>query len=102
MLGNDRLYLAVVALATEQGDVRKRVVLAMNIIEPLGQNEFKQNSKLWIRLERLKKATSKIGPLIVNGRFIKDAYTTTADSKNNSTYKKFAKEIFSIWLETCH
>ncbi len=101
MFGNDRLYLAVVALATEQYDVRSRVVLAMNIMEPLSRNEFKQDLEIWNRLEKIKKETSKNGALIINGRFIKDAYANTASSKNNSTYKKYAKEIFNIWLETC-
>ena len=101
MLGNDRLYLAVVALATDTGDVRSRVVVAMNLIASLNKNEFQHNSELWKRIMKLKEETSKEGPQIINERFLKDAYANTAASKNNSTYKKFAIELFNIWIETC-
>ncbi|MCO4090135.1 MAG: hypothetical protein HEQ17_14840 [Limnohabitans sp.] len=101
MIGNDRLYLALRALATAEGDVRKRVCLAMNIIEPIRQIEFSKRTDLWIRLDELKKETSSKGPQIINGKVLKDAYHHTCINRPNKTYKKYAEEIMDIWLETC-
>jgi hypothetical protein len=101
MLGNDRLFLAVLALATAKGDARARVCLAMRNVEKLNKKEFTKNSQLWERIERLKKETTSKGAQVVNGRYLKDAYEHTAVFRKNSTYANYAKQIFEIWLETC-
>ena len=101
MIGNDRLYLAVRALATAEGDVRKRVCLAMNIIEPIRRIEFSKRPDLWSRLDKLKQETSSKGPQIINGKVLKDAYHHTYINRPNKTYKKYAEEIMGIWFETC-
>jgi hypothetical protein len=100
MIGNDRLYMAVVALVTMEGDVRKRVCLAMENINTLRENEFNDRIDLWQRLTLLKEKTSSEGPLMVNGEVVKNAFEHTAESRINKTYAKYAKEIFDIWLET--
>lgn len=46
MIGNDRLYLAVRALATAEGYARARVCLAMDIIEPIRVIEFVDKMEL--------------------------------------------------------
>ena len=101
MLGNDRLYLAVLALATAEGDARQRVCLAMRNIDKLNENEFNNKPDLWRRIEALKLKTTIGGAQVINGRFIRDAYEFTALMRRNSTYSKYAKEIVGIWLETC-
>lgn len=101
MIGNDRLFLAVLALATVEGDVRTRVCIAMRNIEVIRQNEFKTKPELWKRIEALKVATKGKGALVMNGRVILDAYESTAKPRQNKTYTKYAKEIFEIWMETC-
>ena len=101
MIGNDRLYLAALALATVEGDVRARVCIAMRNIDKLNKNEFKSNPVLWERIQQLKKETSSKGPQIVNGRFLKDAYENTAYFRKNATYAGYAKQIWEMWVETC-
>jgi hypothetical protein len=101
MIGNDRLYLAVRALATAEGDVRKRVCLAMSIIEPIRQIELSKRPDLWSRLNELKKETSIKGPQIINGKVLKDAYHHTCINRPNKIYNKYAEEIMGIWYETC-
>jgi hypothetical protein len=101
MLGNDRLYLATLALATAKGDARARVCLAMRNIDKLNRNEFSSNPALWVRIEKLKKETSSKGSQVINGRFLKDAYEHTAVFRKKSTYSKYAKQIWEMWLETC-
>jgi hypothetical protein len=101
MIGNDRLYLAVRALATAEGDVRARVCLAMDIIEPIRQIEFSKRPDLWNRLNQLRKETSIKGPQIINGKVLKDAYRHTSLTRQNKTYKKYAEEILVLWLESC-
>ena len=100
MIGNDRLYLAAVALATAEGDARERVCLAMSIIEPLRANEFASRVDLWERLEKLRNDTKSKGPQIINGKVLTDAYQNTAYARQNKTYKKYAKEILDLWLES--
>lgn len=101
MIGNDRFYLAVLALATAEGDARSRVCLAMSIVDKFSINEFQNKPMLWKRLQALIKETSKRGPHIVNGRYLRDPYQHTAIFRRNSTYKIYAKEIMDIWIETC-
>lgn len=99
MIGNTRLFQAIYALSTMQGDVRTRVTVAMREIAVLGAHEF-NDPNLWKRIENLKISTTKHGPLIINQRTIKDALENTAAKSKNTTYQKYAKEIFSIWIES--
>lgn len=101
MVGNDRLFLATLALATASGDARARVCLAMRNIDKLNKNEFINNLALWERIEWLKKETSSKGTQVINGRLLKDAYEHTALFRKNSTYASYAKQIWDMWLETC-
>jgi hypothetical protein len=101
MIGNDRLYLAVRTLAAAEGNVRARVCIAMLDVEKLNQNEFNNKPILWKRIESLKSETSEKGSMVVNGRQIKNRYENTALMRRNKTYRRYAEEIMSIWLETC-
>ena len=96
MVGNTRLFMAVYSLATMEGDVRKRVVVAMKDLSVLGKHEFK-NVSTWKRIVKLKEQTTKYGPAMVNGKMYKDAFENTARVSMNKTYRKHAEEIFSIW-----
>lgn len=100
-IGNDRLWLAVKALATMEGDVRSRVVVAMSNIDKICDIELNKISGLKERVERLKKETSKKGPLVINGKILKDKYQNTATRSKRATYTKHAEEIISIWQMTC-
>ena len=100
-IGNDRLWLAVKALATMEGDVRSRVVVAMSNIRVIGDVELERIDGLKERIERLKNKTSKYGPLVINGKILKDAYQNTASRSHNKTYTRHAQEILSIWQMTC-
>lgn len=99
MIGNTRLYEAMLALATQKGDVRHRVAIAMNIIAAMHPDELKEFDGLSLRLEKLKKVTSRRG-FLENGRCSTDAFTHTALASQNKTYVKHAEEIFSIWVNT--
>lgn len=101
MIGNDRLFMAVLALATVEGDVRKRVCIAMRNIEVIREDEFKAKPELWKRIEALKVSTKSNGAQVINQRVILDAYENTAKARQNKTYSRYAKEIFEIWMETC-
>ena len=98
MIKNTRLFKAVHVLSTMEGDVRARVVVAMREISVLGKHEFIDES-LWKRIQKLKSLTTHKGSLTINGNLIKDALENTADNSRNSTYKKHAEEIFSIWFD---
>lgn len=101
MIGNDRLYMAVRTLATEEGDARARVCIAMLDIDKIVSNEFNGKPHLWKRIERLIKDTSAKGKFVENGMCLRNMYENTALMRQNRTYKKYAKEIMEIWLETC-
>jgi len=101
MVGNDRLYLAVRTLVTAEGDVRARVCTAMLDLEKINQNEFSNKPALWKRIEHLKRETSAKGGDVFNGRQNRDKYENTAVMRQNKTYRRYAEEIMSIWLETC-
>lgn len=95
---NDRFWLAIVALVTYEKDVRHRVALACQILEPMRQNELPKD--LWDRLEVVKKEAGKKGVLSnSNSEVIKDRYENTIILRHNKTYSKLAKEIFSIYEE---
>ena len=53
MIGNTRLFQAVHALSTMEGDVRSRVVVAMREISVLGEHEFADRT-LWKRIEKFR------------------------------------------------
>lgn len=89
--------MAIRSLATVQGDVRERVVVAMREISVLGAHEFK-NKTLWTRILKLQEATTHKGPLIINGKTIKDSLENTAKNSQKRTYEKHAREIFSIFI----
>jgi hypothetical protein len=97
MFSNTRIFTAISSLATMQGDVRERVVVAMREISALGEHEFKDKI-LWQRILKLRKHTTQKGPLIINGNTIKDSFKNTADKSQNRTYEKHAREIFSIFI----
>jgi hypothetical protein len=99
-IGNDRLFQAVQALATVEGDVRSRVCIAMRIISPINEREFSSNPALWSRICKLKIETSQRGPQKINGEIVKDSYEYTANNRKNRTYTRYAKEIMDLWLET--
>lgn len=99
MIGNTRLWNACLALATHQGDVRSRVVIALQIIDAMHPNELDAFNGLKARLDKVKIATSQKGTLQIGSCFM-NAYENTARQHNNKTYVKYAKEIFEIWLQT--
>lgn len=101
MIGNTRLYMAVRTLATEEGDARARVCIAMLDVDKISPNEFKGKPHLWKRIERLRNESSVKGKFVENGRMIRNTYENTALMRQNKTYKKYAEEIMAIWLETC-
>lgn len=100
-IGNDRLWLAVKALATMKGDVRSRVVVAMSNIDKICDIELNKINGLRERVERLKEETSKKGPLVINGKVLKDKYQNTADRSKSTTYTRHAEEIVLIWQMAC-
>lgn len=100
MLGNDRLYSAVKALATAEGDVKARVCLAMSMLVSLNKNELDKIPGLLERVENLERVMASKGPLVINGCVVKDPYVHTSTGRRNKTYKKYAEEIMSIWLAT--
>ncbi len=93
--------MAIRSLATMQGDVRERVVVAMREISVLGAHEFK-NKALWTRILKLQEATTHKGPLIINEKTIKDSLENTAHKSQKRTYEKHACEIFSIFIAHYH
>lgn len=99
MIKNDRLWRAVRALATAEGDVRHRVATACEILEAMHKSEL--TSDLRDRLDRVLEQAGKKGPLvnIGSGEVIKGKYKNTITGKHNRTYKKLAEEIFRIYEE---
>ena len=99
MIGNEPLWNACRALATSEGDVRSRVVIAMRIIHKMHPNELDAFDGLKKRLEKVILETSAKGALEINRLFL-DPYQNTARRHNNNYYVKYAEEIFSIWSQT--
>ena len=97
MIGNTRLFQALQALATGEGDARRRVAAACQIIEKMHPAELTPNQQS--RIERVLTDAGKAGPYRENQLEI-DRYTNTSARRTNRTYAKFAKEIVSVWLET--
>lgn len=97
MIGNTRLFQAVQALATGEGDARKRVSIACQIIEKMHPDELSPDQRS--RIQRVLADAGKAGPYRVNQLDI-DRYTNTSSRRTNRTYSRFSKEILSIWLET--
>ena len=52
-----------------------------------------------VRLRKVLDAASAEGPQSNSSGVWMEAFDNTAVNKRNSTYVKFAKEIFSVWLE---
>lgn len=103
MIGNDRLYLATRALVEGHGNAKSRVVVAMQILDGLHHSEFANRPEIWNRIVVLRQKTSFRGPLRHEGlkHVLRDAYENTAINRRNSTYSKFAIEIFELWRTTC-
>jgi hypothetical protein len=97
-IGNDRLYQAVRALATMEGDVRSRVATALEIISAIRPQEFSTHPHIWERIQNLLKNGSAKGPLTINGVVLKSPFEHTASKSQNRTYRRHADEIFNIWL----
>jgi len=69
-------------------------------IEKISPREFDKKTDLWRRIEKLKDDTSSKGAKVINGNQMKDKYENTAASRQNKTYRNYAREILDIWLET--
>ena len=100
MIGNDRLYRAVLALATDENNVKARVCLAMSVIDPIRGQEFSSSPEIWERIQEIKRLTNYKGPQKIGDKVVKDSYVHTAIGRKNVTYEKLAKKIFELWLLT--
>ncbi len=97
MIGNDRLYKAFKVLVTGEGDVRKRVVIACHILQPIRQVEL--TDELWQRLQKILQNAQRAGAMLnSNGEVIRDAFTHTANGKRNSSYTKIAEDIYRLYV----
>ena len=83
-----------------KGDVRSRVVIALENISKINPIEFSNNPEIWGEIENLLTITSQKGPLIINGKILKSSYENTAANSQNRTYCRHADKIFSIWLSS--
>lgn len=93
-----RLTEAVHALVLGEGTLKRRVVVACKLLRPMMQlNNLSENSRC--RLQKILDAASIKGTQSNASGVWMDAFDHTAVNKRNSTYIKFAKEIFSVWLE---
>ena len=98
MIKNTRLWEAVRALATAEGDVRHRVAIACEILEAMHKSELTE--ELGRRLDKVLKDAGKNGALYnSNGQVVKGKYRNTITLRKNKTYKKLAEEIFRIYEE---
>lgn len=94
-----RLTEAVDALVSGEGTVKQRVVVACKILRPMMQlNNLPENSRA--RLRKVLEAASLKGAQSNASGVWRDALDHTAVHKHNSTYKKFAREIFAVWLDS--
>lgn len=97
LIPNDRYWKAITALISADADCRGRVVLALQILESLRIGEL--DDDLQARLDEVRKKAKTKGCKIVNGVVVEDAYTNTANGRQNKTYAEYAKEIFRIYEE---
>ncbi|MEY3787619.1 MAG: hypothetical protein RIQ94_1348 [Pseudomonadota bacterium] len=98
MIGNDRFYRAFKVLVTGEGDSRKRVVIACQILQPINKIELPDD--LWQRLQKILKDAQKSDSMTnSNGDVIRDAFTCTAHGKRNSTYSKIAEDIYRLYVD---
>ena len=95
---NTRFYEAVIALSTSEGGAKDRCVLAMQILEKMHPSELDLYPKLKIRLNKLQNELGQ-KERYQSGSLYLDRYENTAKGRLNRTYVKYAREIFSIWLE---
>ena len=94
-----RLTEAVDALVSGKGTVKQRVVIACKILRPMMQlNNLPAH--LRARLRKVLQAASLKGAQSNASGVWRDAFDHTAVNKHNSTYKPFAREIFSVWLDS--
>ena len=93
---NTKLWEALYALATSEGDVRKRVALACSILDKMQNDELPK--ALMDRLQKVKDEAGKDGPLRnADGEIIRNRYENTIAKRYNKTYSKLAKEILSVY-----
>lgn len=98
-IGNDRLYQAVCVLVSSSGDLRTRVVHAMQICEPLGESDFEKQDGLREAMRKLREELSVSGVDKIDSSV--SVYAHAAKRRKNCTYKKYAQEIFRLWMESC-
>lgn len=98
MFKNTRLFEAIKVLATESGDVRARFCMAMNILEAVRAQDFVERTDLFEKLENLRTKTAYKGVQKIGSLHI-DKFKNTATGRTNKVYRKYAEELFSIWIE---
>ncbi len=87
------------ALIAGEGDARKRVTLACQILSAMYPNEL--NDELSLRLKKVLDEAGKNGPLKnADGAVLEDRFEHTSKTRRNSTYAKLAKEIHSIYEDS--
>jgi hypothetical protein len=98
---NTRIWQAVYALVTAEGDLRTRVCIACREINVLGENELNLlPNDLGKRIKKLLKELSRESEIyLINGNLYKDKFSATADKHRNKYYQKYAAEIFRIYEE---
>ena len=90
----ERVFLAVEHLCVGQGDVRKRLVVAIELLLPLQEKEFPEHLRkdfLWV-IAQATKYESKIPKY-------EGTIQATMRRIMNSTGEKIAKRIFKIYSE---
>lgn len=98
-IGNDRLYQAVCALVSGTGDLRSRVVVAIEICQSLSESDYEKQPGLCEAVNRLRNELSIVrvsepNPLL-------SIYARAAKHRQNRTYVKYANEIFRLWMKSC-
>lgn len=95
---NTRLWEAVRALATMESDVKSRVVVACEILECIREREL--SPEHYVRLKRLLDSAGEKGPEMLSTGIVRNGrYKNTSRGRRNSTYSKYAEEIFSLHSE---
>jgi len=100
LISNTKLYEAVNALTFGEGDVRKRVVMACQLMQKMSRNEVNMEIRKKIDIV-LQKASPNKPIRDFNGNVINgyDKFEVSAKNKKNATYVKLAKEIYSIYWD---
>ena len=98
LVGNTRLFEAANALVTGEKDVRHRVALACQILNKMHPSEL--DLDLRARLNDVLNKAGRRGPLLAaDRRVIRDRFDETIVHSRNSTYAKYARDIFEIYQE---